>query len=619
MSRLDVTSPQQNMEEHILASNNVGNNRILKPLAICGAIMLIGYVGLFCLLQSPAIWYNLRPDPIRSLFPDVFRPINAAFPQRWVYLDRTHNFALVMAPIYLAVVALITSPLLYLLKRLSRPGALRRANKKPVLWAIFGFTLAIMLVLLFERGLLSSDIYSNVWYTRIWVEHGASPFNHMPNEFPPDPEGAIYWVGWQQQPLVYGPAWLVISAASYKFGQSLGGTFSALLLSSRLLTDAAHLLNAWLVWSITGLILAKRRPRFSRTLYTRQLLSLPKPSRPRAWLHRAIRTPKHRENTGFRLQTAALLFYLWNPLLLVEFAGNGHNDVLMLTFVLLAVWLHLKGRWPLAALALGVATLVKLPAIIFVPGYVWLLLWEGARVARAQHGIARLAWGAWRATQALAIMVAAWVVLYIPFWGGPSTLLPLVSGPANRMYLHSLGAAIWWNAPELLANALGIIHGREHFIESIQHFLDANLRIAFIALLGLVALMVTWRARTFNRMLIAWGWLTIAAIMTQGWFWPWYVSWAVVPASLALSKRLRNATLIFSVSALLHYIEEQILGQHFKLFVDWSGAFIMLPPLIYILFSWLSELRQNRRAYNLSTSRIEERHTETFGQPEPAR
>ncbi len=602
-----------------MASTHSGNHGALRQLKVCGIVMVIGYVGLFCLLQSPAIWYSLRPDPIRSLFPDVFRPINAAFPLRWVYLDRAQNFALIMAPMYLAVVGLITIPLLYLLKRLSRPGALMRADKKPVLWAIFGFTLLIMFVLLFERGLLSSDIYSNVWYTRIWVQYGASPFAHLPNEFPPDPEGAIYWVGWQQQPLVYGPAWLVISAASYKIGQLLGGSFSALLLSSRLLTDAAHLLNAWLVWSITGLILASRRPGLAHTSRTLRIRSYRPLSlgglRARSWKVRTVRATRYVGNEDFRLQTAALLFYLWNPLLLVEFAGNGHNDVLMLTFVLLAVWLHLRGRWPLAALALGVATLVKLPAIILVPGYLWLLLWEGVRAAQGQ----RLAGGVWRGARALAIMFAAWVVFYAPFWDGPSTLLPLVSGPASRIYTHSLADALWWNTPELLANVLRVTHGREDFMDSVRQFLAANLRIGFLVLLGVIALLMTWRARTFSRALTAWGWLAIAAIMAQGWFWPWYVSWAVAPATLASSRRLRNTALVFSISSLLQYVEEQILSQHFKLFFDWSGVFIMAPPLVYFLFSWLLEAWRSRRAYSFSTNQTEQLRSETLGQPEPAR
>ncbi|HYP41039.1 MAG TPA: hypothetical protein VEX13_11830 [Chloroflexia bacterium] len=603
-----------------MAGENARDNTILRQLAICGTLLVIGYAGLFCLLQSPALWYDLRPDPVRSLFPDLFRPINELFPDRWVNLDRTHLFALVMVPLYVAVLALITGPLLYLLRRLPRSGVLVHGHRKAALRTIVGFTLAIMFVLLFVRGLLSSDIYNYSWYARIWTEYGASPLTHTPSEFPPDPEGSIHWIGWPEETSVYGPAWLMVSSGAYKASQLIGGSFSAQLLSLRLLADGAHLLNAWLVWSIAGLLLARRKPRPDPTPRTRWR---PRPIHSRTFRLRTrwpriAGTAKEGESNRLGLQFAALLFYTWNPLMLVEFAASGHNDVVMLTFVLLAVWLHLKGWWRLAALALGVAALVKLPAIIFVPGYLW-LLWEGAIPARGKSAVRGLAAGAWRVAQALALILAAWVVLYLPFWEGPRTLQALVSGPANRLYLHTLAADIWMNAPQLLANVLGVTDGREQFMESVRRFLDANLRLGFMGLFGVVAVAVTWRARTFSRMLTAWGWVAIAAIMAQGWVWPWYVSWAIAPAALAPSRRLRNATLVFTVSALLLYIEEQILGSHFRLFLDWSGVLIMAPPLVYILCSWLLEVRRNRGASSLptGTSTAKQRRAKALGQPGP--
>lgn len=596
-----------------MAGNFPGNRNLLRQLTICGTILLAGYVGLFCLMQAPAFWYNLRPDPIRSLIPEPFAPLNQLFPDRWNNLDRTHRFALISVPMYLAIIALITAPLLYLLRRfsrLSRGGISPQISRGAVLRRVFGFTVAIMFVLMFQRGLLSSDIYSYTWYSRIWVEHRLSPYTHPPVEFLNlDREGSIHWVGWQKEPAVYGPAWMLISSAFYRTSQLLQDSFSAQLLSLRLLADLAHLLNGALVWAIAGLMLARKGPvralqRFRRPYPRLQARTRWRRDARLARLRSDTVTPDDGQpagNLGF--QTAALLFYLWNPLLLVEFAGNGHNDVLMLTFVLAAIWLYLKGMWQLGALALGVAALVKLPALMFVPGYLWLLLWDGVRASRGEHGARRFVAGGWRAAQSLGIIVASWVLLYLPFWEGPRTLLPLVSGPANREYLHTLPAAIWWNAPEPLANLFSGGENRELFMESARRFLGANVRLVFLGLLGVVALLATWKARTFDKAVTAWGWVAIAAIMAQGWFWPWYVSWAIVPAVFSASKRLRNATLIFIVSALLHYIEEQILAPHFKLFLDWSGVLIMAPPLVYLLVSWLADVRRNSSQDRLSTSK----------------
>ncbi|MEO6458234.1 MAG: hypothetical protein ABIO92_08180, partial [Chloroflexia bacterium] len=150
------------------------DNRIVRQLTLCGGILILGYIGMFCLMQAPAFWYSLRPDPVRSLIPEIFGPINALFPQRWVTLDRTHKFALIAVPIYLAVVVLITGPLLYLLRAMSKSGLSIYSHRKTLLRRIFGFTLGIMFILLFQRGLLSTDIYNYEWYSRIWVEYGQS-------------------------------------------------------------------------------------------------------------------------------------------------------------------------------------------------------------------------------------------------------------------------------------------------------------------------------------------------------------------------------------------------------------------------------------------------------------
>jgi heme A synthase len=150
----------------------------------------------------------------------------------------------------------------------------------------------------------------------------------------------------------------------------------------------------------------------------------------------------------------------------------------------------------------------------------------------------------------------------------------------------------------------------------VRQSLDVGLRVLFLGLFVVVAFVVTWRARTFRRALTAWGWVALAAVVAQGWFWPWYVSWAIVPATFAPSRRLRKATIVFSVSALLLYVEEQVLSPHFKLFFDWSGVFVMAPPLVYILFSWLAEARRRRRAGRLPARREQQPVPEAAGQPE---
>lgn len=585
-------------------SDLVRNSRLLRRLTVCGILLVIGYIGFFSLMQSGAFYYANLPDPIQIRLHAVFEPITRLFSSQWLSGYRLDKEVLGLVPPFLGVMAVIIGVPVYAFRQASNANAWRPEYVRRALAVIFFFTVVILFILLWVRGLLTTDIYSYVWYSRVWVEHGVSPYTHAPIEFAAqDPAHWLDYVFWKEEPAVYGPVWLYISGALYKLGQLGNGQFATQLLSLRILADVAHLLNAWLVWKIAGHIV-RREPEQDGTPAPAHRTHPLNAGRPRwyEWLARRSREremPDSAAGKGLAFRFGALLFYIWNPLLLVEFGSSGHNDVVMLTFVLLAFWLHLLGRWRLAALTLGLATLVKLVAILFLPGYLWLLLWEGYRAAGGRNGVGRFARGAWRGAQAMAIVAAAWVVLYIPFWEGMQTLRVLVSGPANRLYLHTLGELVVQHLPSFAANiarSFGAQDTGPEFVAQVRAYIDANLKLWLMPVAGLIAIFVTWKARTFVRALTAWGWVVFAAIIAQAWFWPWYVSWMVVPAALATSARLRNATLIFCASSLLNYIEEQVLLWHFSIFRDLSGALIMAPPLVYLLCSWLLEASRKRRA-----------------------
>jgi hypothetical protein len=66
------------------------------------------------------------------------------------------------------------------------------------------------------------------------------------------------------------------------------------------------------------------------------------------------------------LGAASALVYAWNPLVLVEYAGNGHNEPTALLFLVLAVALA-ERRPILSGLALATGTLIKLAPIVALP------------------------------------------------------------------------------------------------------------------------------------------------------------------------------------------------------------------------------------------------------------
>lgn len=83
-------------------------------------------------------------------------------------------------------------------------------------------------------------------------------------------------------------------------------------------------------------------------------------------------------------QLLGTLLYLWNPVVVVELAAEGHNDALMIVFVLLALLLAIRARPGASLVALILGALAKFIPLILVPAqmmYVW----------RTRHSLPRLA------------------------------------------------------------------------------------------------------------------------------------------------------------------------------------------------------------------------------------
>src|SRR5262249_46457773 len=86
---------------------------------------------------------------------------------------------------------------------------------------------------------------------------------------------------------------------------------------------------------------------------------------------------------------AALLIWLWNPLLLVTTAIGAHNDMLMMAALLAALLLFQRRRWVGGLLALVLAAHVKLTALLLLPVLgLWLVQRYGLARAIRSSGIA---------------------------------------------------------------------------------------------------------------------------------------------------------------------------------------------------------------------------------------
>lgn len=110
-----------------------------------------------------------------------------------------------------------------------------------------------------------------------------------------------------------------------------------------------------------------------------------------AWMFR------EEKDRNFRLAV-----YAWNPLVIVEFAGSGHNDVLALLGIVCG--LALVKKWPsIASVPVALATMAKVFPALLLPVWIRRAGWPGKKAGWWAAGLAAVA--------ALAVLAPYWNAL----------------------------------------------------------------------------------------------------------------------------------------------------------------------------------------------------------------
>ena len=193
---------------------------------------------------------------------------------------------------------------------------------------IFVSGASFLLVQLLAPVLLSTDVFAYALYGRVVSVCYGNPYDLAPLLPAGDPFLRLF--GQDYLPSWYGPLWTWISAGLTRLG---GEHVGLTVLLFRLTAIAAALLCGRLL-----------------------LLSLRRHAPDRA--------------------AQGLVFLLWNPLFVIETGISGHNDSVMLVFVLVAVWCHLRGWKTGAVTALLLSALVKFLTGMLIPLYIALVLRE---------------------------------------------------------------------------------------------------------------------------------------------------------------------------------------------------------------------------------------------------
>ena len=185
----------------------------------------------------------------------------------------------------------------------------------PVLLSILAFATVFRLIIVLSTPTLSDDVYRYAWEGYVQIQ-GINPYVWAPDATELIDYRNEIWrsVNNKSVAAIYPPVSQAFNALTYFFFRSIWG-FKFLFL----------ILDGVVIWGILKLL-------------------------------------------GLRAQNLSqVVWYAWNPLIVTEIAGSGHNDVLVVALLLWSTFCCLTARPIQSVILLGAAILSKLYPILMIP------------------------------------------------------------------------------------------------------------------------------------------------------------------------------------------------------------------------------------------------------------
>jgi hypothetical protein len=222
---------------------------------------------------------------------------------------------------------------------------------------------------------------------------------------------------------------------------------------------------------------------------------------------------------------AGTLLLAWNPVVLYETAGNGHNDIAMIFFILAACRLLIGRRYGLSILALVAGGLIKFIPVLLIPA-AGLIALRDLPNARSRARFLAVTTVAGLALSALA---------YAPFWHGIQVL-----GITRREHLYTTS---------LPATAVAYLQGDWGADRAAQAISKVSLgwTLIFALDMGFRAL---WDRGWDSFVRSAFYILMFYLLVTVPWFQNWYALWPLALAVLLPSGHASRLGQIFAFATL---------------------------------------------------------------------
>jgi len=326
-------------------------------------------------------------------------------------------------------------------------------------------TYLFLFITFFSYPILSTDIFSYIMTSRVATVHNSNIWKVSPNNFQNDP--FLKLSDWKTIPGIYG-----FVDQSFYNGVSYISRNS--LLMNIILNKILVIIFAVFTFFVLRKILTKF---YSDT-----------------------------ELYGIR-------FIFWNPLFLLEIAGSGHNDILMIFFMLLAYYLFLSKRYFMFGIAIALSVQTKVIPIFLLIFIIGKLLKEK------------------KLKEIVSLTIPFVIINAICFYA-------MQISPLQYIQRLQYNTNINWQSLQALLARVGIEY---HGI------------FTTIFIVSIVLALVLQFFKKINPLAVYTAVMFFYLLFIASAYWNWYVLWVLVFLPFVNNKRLMILGLVLSFTSLFAY------------------------------------------------------------------
>lgn len=393
---------------------------------------------------------------------------------------------------------------------------------RPAFWIMLVFT-AIFALTVFcspiSLDAFSLDMLSSALYGRMVVIYHVNPYTVAPEIFAADPvqilRASILHTSNPLPATSYGP---VLTDINILVALAARGSVDGTLLGFRVLGALAHLCSVVVLWQILAQMQPQRR-------------------------------------------VSLTLLYAWNPFVLLFGIVQAHPQMIVILFVLLAIYFFQRNAPILTWFFVLLAAMVDLSCLLILPLFLRIIVHQ-----------TRFLWWFWRFCWwlgLLAVTALSVALAYAPYWQGWG-----IAGLWSSLRVQ------FWQDTAVNSLDAALLHLPIHFPQEVMWLLQPDhwMVLALVAV-AIFLFFALWLADTLELALVCCGGVLLLFVTLQPQYWPWYT---LFPLAIAFSSRSRGAAMLaflLLLGTLLHiYL--------WQLNLVWPGEGLITIAVPCVLWGW---------------------------------